>query len=80
MDVKDVIVKRFNELCAERNIRVNELANISGVTPSTAYSMMNESRRDVSIITIKKFCDGLEITLGEFFSSDEFNLLEQEIC
>ena len=79
MDVKDVIVKRFNELCTERNIRINELANISGVTPSTAYSMMDKSRRDVSIKTIKKFCDGLEITLGEFFSTKDFDELEQEI-
>ena len=79
MDVKDVIVKRFEELCEERNIRINELANISGVTPSTAYSMMDESRRDVSIRTIKKFCDGLEITLGEFFSTKDFDDLEQEI-
>jgi len=63
MDVKDAIVKRFNELCAERNMKINELANVSGVTPSTAYSMMDKSRRDISIRTIKKFCDGLEITL-----------------
>ncbi len=79
MDVKDIIVKRFCELCAERNIKINELANISGVTPSTAYSMMNKSRRDISIKTIKKFCDGLDITLGEFFSTEEFDNLEQEI-
>ncbi|MBQ4110985.1 MAG: helix-turn-helix transcriptional regulator [Clostridia bacterium] len=79
MDVKDVIVKRFNELCVERNMRINELANISGVTPSTAYSMMDKSRRDISIRTIKKFCDGLEITLGEFFSTEDFDNLEQEI-
>ena len=79
MDVKDVIVKRFDELCKERNIKINELANISGVTPSTAYSMMDDSRRDVSIRTIKKFCDGLEITLGEFFSTKDFDDLEQEI-
>ena len=79
MDIKDAIVKRFNELCTERNMRINELANISGVTPSTAYSMMDKSRRDVSIRTIKKFCDGLEITLGEFFSSKDFDDLEQEI-
>ena len=79
MDVKDAVVKRFNELCAQRNIKINELANISGVTPSTAYSMMDNSRRDVSIKTIKKFCDGLEITLGEFFSTEEFDNLEQEI-
>lgn len=79
MDIKDVIVKRFKELCAERNIKINELANVSGVTPSTAYSMMDITRRDISIRTIKKFCDGLEITLGEFFSTDEFDNLEQEI-
>ncbi len=79
MSVKDVVAERFKKLCDERNIKLNELANISGVTPSTAYSMMDASRRDVSIITIKKFCDGLEITLGEFFSTQEFDNLEQEI-
>ena len=60
-------------------MKINELANLSGVTPSTAYSMMDETRRDVSIVTIKKFCDGLDITLGEFFSTPEFDNLEQEI-
>ena len=79
MSVKDVVCERFKELCEQRNIKLNELANISGVTPSTAYSMMDTSRRDVSITTIKKFCDGLEITLGEFFSTPEFDSLEQEI-
>lgn len=79
MSVKDVVAQRFKNLCNERNIKINELANLSGVTPSTAYSMMDKKRRDVSIITIKKFCDGLDITLGEFFSSAEFDNLEQEI-
>lgn len=79
MSVKDVVAERFKKICEEKNIKINELANISGVTPSTAYSMMDESRRDISIITIKKFCDGLGITLGEFFSTPEFDGLEQEI-
>jgi DNA-binding Xre family transcriptional regulator len=79
MNVKDVVANRFVELCNERNIKINELANISGVTPSTAYSMLDKNRRDISISTIKKFCDGLEITLGEFFSTPEFDNLEQEI-
>ena len=79
MSVKDAVVKRFKAICLERNLKLNELANISGVTPSTAYSMMDETRRDISITTIKKFCDGLDITLGEFFSSPEFDSLEQEI-
>lgn len=79
MYVKDAVAKRFQELCNERKIRINEMASISGVTPSTAYSMMDPTRRDISIVTIKKFCDGLDITLGEFFSSEIFNTLEQEI-
>lgn len=79
MGVKDAVAKRFQDLCNERNIKINELANLSGVTPSTAYSMMDKNRRDISIVTIKKFCDGLEITLGEFFSTEDFDNLEQEI-
>lgn len=79
MSVKDAVVDRFIELCNEKNIKINELATRSGVTPSTAYSMMDKKRRDISIITIKKFCDGLDITLGDFFSTPEFDDLEQEI-
>lgn len=79
MSVKDLVANRFSELCHARGIKINELAYRSGVTPSTAYSMMNPERRDISIVTIKKFCDGLDITLGEFFSTEEFDHLEQEI-
>ena len=67
------------DLCAERQITLNELATRSGVTPSTVYSMVDKRRRDVSITVIKKLCDGLEITLGEFFSAPVFDQLEQEI-
>lgn len=79
MAVKDSVANRFAELCKERNIKYNELATLSGVTPSTVYSMMDERRRDVSIVVIKKLCDGLEITLGDFFSTPDFDALEQEI-
>ena len=79
MRVKDLVAKRFSELCEERGIKLTDLAYRSGVTPSTAYSMMDPRRRDISIVTIKKFCDGLEITLGEFFSTRDFDTLEQEI-
>lgn len=79
MSVKDVVAERFCALCRERGIRPNELANLSGVTPSTVYSLLDKRRRDVSILTIKKLCDGLEIRLGEFFSTPEFDALDQEI-
>lgn len=79
MTIKQLVVKRFKDILKERNMAINELAVISGMTPSTVYSMMQDSREDVSISTIKKLCDGLEITIGEFFSTPEFDNLEQEI-
>ena len=79
MGVKDCVVLRFQQICKDRKIKLNELASISGVTPSTVYSMMDPKRREISVNTIKKLCDGLEITLGEFFSTPEFDALEQEI-
>ena len=60
-------------------MKPNELAGISGVTPSSVYSMLDTARRNVSIVLIKKLCDGLEMSLGEFFSAPEFDGLEQEI-
>lgn len=74
-----MVVKRINDILKERNMAVNELAVISGITPSTVYSMMQDNREDVSISTLKKLCDGLEITMGEFFSTPEFDNLEQEV-
>lgn len=79
MTVKDAVVSRFRQICNQKGIKTNELANLAGVTPSTVYSMMDGNRRDLSIITIKKLCDGLDMTLGEFFSTPEFDALEQEI-
>ena len=79
MGVKQAVVVRFRELLAQRNMKPNELANLSGVTPSTVYSMLDERRKELSINVIKKLCDGLEITLGEFFNSPIFDELEQEI-
>ena len=79
MIVKQAVVNRFMEICKERNIKPNELATLAGMTPSTVYSMLDSGRKDISIVTIKKLCDGLELTLGEFFSTPEFDALEQEI-
>ena len=79
MDVKDCVAFRFQQICAERKIKLNELANISGVTLSTVYSMMDPRRREISISTIKKLRDGLEMTLNQFFTTEEFDSLEQEI-
>ena len=79
MTVKDVVANNFRLLCKKRGITPNELATLSGVTPSTVYSLLDDRRRDVSIITIKKLCDGLDMTITDFFDDDIFKTLEQEI-
>ena len=79
MTVKEAVVARFMEILKERNMRANELANLSGITPSAVYSMFDERRKEITINVIKKLCDGLDMTLGEFFGAPIFDELEQEI-
>ncbi len=79
MGVKAAVTARFQNICTERAMTINELAGRSGVTPSSVYSMMDPTRKNVSIVLIKKLCDGLDMSLGEFFSAVEFEGLEQEI-
>lgn len=79
MNAKEAVAKRIIELCEEQDIAINSLANISGVSPSTIYSMLNEKSQNPGIVSIKKLCDGLNITLRQFFNSDIFDDLEQEI-
>lgn len=79
MNVKDATAKRIEQLCKERGLAYNELANICGITPSTIYSIFDETRRNISLSTVKKICDGFEITLALFFSHPLFDNLEQEL-
>lgn len=79
MNVKEVVAARFSGILRERGMRANELAVRSGVTPSSVYSMLDPRRKEVSVNLVKKLCDGLEMSLGEFFSDPMFEVLEQEI-
>lgn len=79
MGVKDAVAARFESICRERRMTINELACRSGVTPSSVYSMLDPSRRNISIVLIKKLCDGLDLPLHQFFDGAEFDELEQEI-
>ena len=79
MTIKPAIVKRLLQICDTRKMAANDLAVRSGVTASTVYSLLQDSRKDMSVITLKKLCDGLEMSLVEFFNSDVFRDLEQEI-
>ena len=79
MRTKEAVAQRILKLCRERNIAVNALANISGVSPSTIYSMLNQKSQNPGVVSIKKICDGFEITVREFFDSPFFDETEQEI-
>lgn len=76
---RQATANRIFQLCDEHHITPNGLANLSGVPQSTINSILNGKSRHPGAITIKKLCDGLGITLGEFFNTPEFDNLEQEI-
>ena len=80
MDTREAIAARIMELCKARGITPNGLSNISAVPQATIKSILNGESRNPGTVTIKKLCDGLEITLGEFYSTPVFDALEQIIC
>jgi transcriptional regulator with XRE-family HTH domain len=79
LGIKNNVARRIKELCRLRNITINALANLCGLTPSTIYSLLDPQRKDIGIVTIKKICDGLDISLVEFFDTEEFSNCDQEI-
>lgn len=79
MNISQAVVKRIEELCRERNLTINALSNISGITQSTVNDIVSGTTYNAGIVTIKKLCDGLGITIREFFDCDLFTTLEQEI-
>lgn len=79
MNISQAIIKRIEGLCQERNMRINALCNISGVTQSTVNDIMNSKTYNTGIATIKKLCDGMGISIRDFFDCDLFSNLEQEI-
>jgi len=79
MSLKEAIQQRILGLCEEHGLKPNALANHCGLDPSTVYSILGEKSKSPEIATIKKICDGLDMTLGQFFSHVLFDELEQEI-
>ena len=79
MNVGQAVRERIAELCEEKHITINKLANISGITQSTLNNIMSGRNNSTTISTIQKICDGLEITVTDFFDSPLFLRIEQEI-
>ena len=79
MNTAKVVADRLLELCKERNITINLLSTKAAVRQSTVNDIVNGKTKNAGIVTIKKLCDGLEISLTDFFDTDFFRNLEQEI-
>lgn len=79
MNITAAVKRRFEELCYQKDLNYCELARISGVPYTTVKSIFYGQSNNPGISTIKKLCDGLNITITEFFDTDYFKLLEQEI-
>ena len=79
MGIYDFVVKRIYQLCSDRGITPNALSYMCGISQSTLKSILNGESKNPGIVTLKKICDGLEISIVEFFDDEEYYKLEQEI-
>lgn len=79
MNTQQATAARIRQLCKSRGLTPNGLSNLAAVPQGTIKSILNGESRNPGVVTIKKLCDAFEITLGEFFTSPEFDALEQEI-
>lgn len=79
MNTRRTIIKRVNEICREKNSSICDISLRGGMSPSVLYDLMHGRTKFPTVITIKKFCEGANITLGEFFSVEDFNELEDDL-
>ena len=80
MDTITAVRNRILQLCGERNISINRLATMCALPPSSIKNILYGKSQNPKLLTIKLICDGLDMTLSEFFDTADFNALEQEIC
>ena len=79
MKTTEAVRNRIIQLCQERNMTINRLATVSALPPSSIKNILYGKSQNPKLLTIKLICDGLDITLGQFFSTPEFDGLEQEL-
>ena len=79
MTTRVCVANRIIELCQERNMAINALARSAGIPPSTVKNILNGASKNPGVVTIKMICDGFGISLTEFFDTEVFRELEQEI-
>ena len=78
MNLNDAIVKRIEEICKERGSNVCDIALKGGMSPSAIYDLIKGRTKCSKVVTIKRFCEGAEMTLSQFFDTDYFNHLLED--
>lgn len=78
MKIREAVSKKINKICNERNISINKLASMSCLTQSTVQHLADGNSKNPKLLTIIRICDGLDITIQEFFSDDLFKNLDRE--
>jgi transcriptional regulator with XRE-family HTH domain len=79
MDTYTTVKNRLLQLLGEKNMSIHKLAIESAVAPSSIKNILYGKSQNPGIVTLKMLCDGFGITLVEFFDTEEFRKLEQEI-
>lgn len=79
MTMRECVANRILQLCQERGMAINALARSAGIPPSTVKNILNGASKNPGVVTIKMICDGLGISVIEFYDTDEFRNLEQEL-
>lgn len=77
--IGDCVADRILDLCKERNITLNKLGTICGINQSTLNNIVSRTNKCANVATVKRICDGLDITLVQFFDTEEFRVLDQDI-
>lgn len=79
MTAQEAVRNRVLQLCGEKNITINRLATLAALPPSSVKNILYGRSRNPKLLTIKMICDGLDMTLSEFFDTEDFNALEPEL-
>lgn len=79
MGTINAVKNRILQLCEQHDMSINKLATVCALPPSSVKNILYGKSQNPKLLTIKMICDGLDITLSEFFSTPEFDNLEQEI-
>ena len=79
MNTYTTVKNRLLQLLGEKNMSIHRLAMESAVAPSSIKNILYGKSQNPGIVTLKMLCDGFGITLVEFFNTEEFAHLEQEI-